>query len=116
TTQAFYQMQTPWIEALRGLNVTFDLGIFLGECLIARNTRLHWKFRHGLSEDGKSANSGYVIEGFVKKDGGWIDPPQRLYSSCTNDLNEAYHLATGRTWRIVTPTMLEGIVRDFSKR
>jgi hypothetical protein len=112
--QAFYQMNKPWTHALRGFNVVFDLGVFLGECLIARQPRLHWKYRSGLSNAGESATTGYSIEGFRRKSkGNHIDPPQYILTYCGNDLNDRL---SGRSWRIVTANVLVGKVRDFSTR
>ncbi|KRR12235.1 hypothetical protein CQ12_31820 [Bradyrhizobium jicamae] len=36
TMQIFFRCLKPWEDNLRGLNVIFDLGIFFGECVIAR--------------------------------------------------------------------------------
>src|SRR5689334_15454647 len=87
--QTFYQMQTPWSEGLRGLNVLFDLGVFLGECLIKKQPRLHWKYVTGSSDRGESASTGYKIEGFRRKAKvNWLDPGQFIFSKCMFELND----------------------------
>jgi len=111
--QAFYQMQTPWTQSLRGFNVVFDLGVFLGEALIARQPRLHWKLLLGLSEKGESATTGYALEGFLmKRNGNHIDPPERVFGECWNEVNTLRF----RQPRFLDSNLLVGIVRDFSKR
>lgn len=40
--QAFYRMARPWTGRLRGFNAIFDLGLFFGECVIARNPGCYW--------------------------------------------------------------------------
>lgn len=112
--QAFYQMQTPWTNGLRGYNVVFDLGIFLGECLIQRAPRLHWKKRFGTSDHGESAGTSYWIEGFKHKGkGAWLDPPQYISGACQNELND---ICSRRPINVVRADLLVGVVRDFSNR
>src|SRR4030095_11188075 len=95
--QIFFSMRQPWTGQWRGFNTIFDLGFFLGECLIARSPRLHWIYLPGTSDDGSSNLSGYAIDGF-KKAGNWLDPMAFVYSECSND--ETY-LRTGRPmWRL----------------
>jgi hypothetical protein len=112
--QAFYQMQTPWIEGLRGLNVLFDLGVYFGESLIKKQPRLHWKHTHGSSDNGVSLGTGYEIEGFHRKaKGNWLDPGARILGCCHNDLNELYFYSPIGSKNY---DVLVGMVRDFSKR
>lgn len=66
--QAFYRMQTPWIEGRHGLKVVFDLGIFLGESLIKKQPRLHWKYVPGISDHGESFTTGYKNRGLSRED------------------------------------------------
>jgi hypothetical protein len=112
----FYEMQTPWTEAFRGLNVIFDLGVFLGESLIRKQPRLHRKYALGASDHGESTLTGYGVEGFRRKaKGNWLDPPQRILNDCWSDLNRLYFsnpdLRDARNYN-----GLVGIVRDFSTR
>ena len=73
--QVYFRLQIPWIEELRGLNVIFDLGIFLGESLIRKQPRLHWKYLPGISDHGECLCTGYQIAGFRQKGkGGWLEP------------------------------------------
>lgn len=114
TRQVFFSMRQPWTEQWRGLNVIFDLGLFLGECLIVRSPRLHWIYLPGTSDDGSSNLSGYAIDGFKKTgNGNWLDPMEFIYSVCGQD---EMHTRTGDTWRRVNPDLLIGKVRDFSTR
>jgi hypothetical protein len=111
--QAFYQMQTPWTQSLRGFNVVFDFGIFLGEALIARQPRLRWKLRLGLSEKGESASTGCSLEGFLMMgQGTHLDPPQRIFGECWNEVN----MLSSRQPRFMNSNLLVGIVHDFSTR
>ena len=113
--QAFYQAQTPWTERLRGLNVIFDLGIFLGESLIQKQPRLHWKYENGASDNGESNSTGYMIEGFRRRKGNWLDPGQYILGSCWNDLNVLHwHSPPSSVPR--NYDLLVGVVRDYSTR
>ena len=107
-------MQTPWTQGLRGFNLVFDLGIFLGECLIKKQPRLHWNYQFGASDDGYAALTGYAIEGFRRRhEGGWLDPPQYIFGRCYSDLNG---LRSGRPMMLTRPDDLVGMVRDYSTR
>jgi hypothetical protein len=114
--QAFYQMQTPWLEGLRGLNVIFDLGIFLGESLIQKQPRLHWRYIPGLSNHGESFSTGYKIEGFRGKTKvNWLDPAQFIVRCCMNDLNNLYSHSP-RPPALRNYEIFVGVVRDYSTR
>jgi len=110
---SFYEMKTPWTEGRRGLNVIFDLGIFLGEALIRKQPRLHWKFIPGASDHGESANTGYRIQGFRGKRTS-LDPPQRIFSECWSNLNRLYF--SDPYLRNARNDVLVGLVRSFSTR
>jgi hypothetical protein len=112
TRQAFFQMLEPWTGSRRGFNVIFDLGVFLGEAVIARNHHLSWDYRPGASDDGSATLSGYQIIGFANKRD-WFDPPQRMYGIC---LNAEDDLRIERGGRFVREDTLVGAVRDFSTR
>jgi len=112
----FYEMRTRWTEAVRGLNVIFDLGVFLGESLDRKQPRLHWKYILGSSDHGESRLTGYGIEGFRRKPKGyWLDPPQRILGLCWSDLNKLCWYCP-RTREIRNYDVLVGVVRDFSTR
>jgi hypothetical protein len=114
--QAFYQLQTPWIEELRSLNVIFDLGIFLGESLIQTQPRLYWKYIPGVSDHGESVSTGYKIEGFRRKGkGNWLDPGQLILTRCKVDLNNLYSYAP-RPRALRNYDIFVGVVRDYSTR
>lgn len=112
TRQAFLQFSAPWGEERRGFNVIFDLGIFLGECVTARNQRLHWKYRGGSSDDGSTNLSAYHIAGFRKRRD-WLDPIGSMYSMCGDD---EVNLRFGEVGQSVRSDRLVGKVRDFSTR
>jgi hypothetical protein len=106
---SFYEMRTPWTEALRGLNVIFDLGVFLGESIVRKQPRLHWKYILGSSDHGESNLTGYRIEDLG------LDPPNCILSRCWGDLNRVYfsnpYLRRARNYNF-----LVGIVRAGTKR
>jgi hypothetical protein len=111
TRQAFFQL-APWTEKWRGLNVIFDLGIFLGECLLIRNEHLYWEFFPRSSDDGSSNLSGYCIAGF-RSIRHCIDAPECMYSVCENDASVQRWPGFDRSRHI---NDLAGIVRDRSTR
>jgi hypothetical protein len=114
--QAFYQMQTPWTEGLRGLNVIFDLGIFLGESLIQKQPRLHWKYVPRISDHGESFSTGYKIEGFRRKGKvNWLEPGQFILTRCHADLNDLYSYSP-RPRALRNYDIFVDMVRDYSTR
>ncbi len=113
-TQAFYQMNTTWTESLRGLNVLFDLGVFLGECLTVRQPKFRWEYHPGLSDDGASYHTGYVITGFEKpSERNWFDPAAFIYGQARNDVIDQ---RPGSTFRPVNAGVLAGKVRAYTTR
>jgi hypothetical protein len=112
TRNAFFQ-QAPWTGELRGLNVVFDLGVFLGECVIARNPKLYWKYHSGGSSNNGSANlSSYFIAGFrhVRDN---LDAPGYMYNYCANDQAMVRWPNFDRNLHV---NSLVGIVHDRSTR
>jgi hypothetical protein len=112
----FYQMRIPWTGDLRGLNVIFDLGVFLGELLIQKQRRLHWKYIPVLSDDGYASSTGYNIDGFrgntkVK----WLDPGTFILTRCFADLNDL-HSYSPRPRALRNYNILVGVVRDYATR
>ncbi len=59
TRHAFFELAA-WTGRLRGLNVIFDLGIFLGECAIARRPKLRWKIRGRQLPDCRVQETGQL--------------------------------------------------------
>jgi len=112
THRIFFEVPEPWTEQWRGFNVIFDLGLFLGESLIARSPHLHWVYQPGLSDDGFSLHSGYAIDGF-KNAGNHLDPMGFIYHECGND---ELGLRTGQTIYSMRGDLLVGKVRDFAAR
>lgn len=114
--EAFYRMQTPWTEQLRGLNIIFDLGVFLGEALIRKQPRLHWKYLPSISDHGETLTTGYRIDGFR---GGTkvrlYEPGTFVLHSCLNDLNNI-HSYSPRPRALRHHEVLVGQVRDYSTR
>ena len=87
----FYEMRIPWTEAVRGLNVIFDLGVFLGESIVRKQPRLHWKYILGSSDHGEAGLRVTVSKASGRKPKGyWLDPPQRILGLCWSDLNKLY--------------------------
>jgi len=109
--QVFFQL-APWTGQYRGFNVIFDLGIFFGECVTARNRSLHWIYKPGSSDDGSAILSGYEIAGF-RDPRDWLDPMSHMYTECENAEVE---LRSGKIGRIVHADVLAGKVRDFASR
>jgi len=108
----FYEHSAPWEGCWRGLNVIFDLGILLGECVTIRNPRLHWVEWPGVSDDGSATGSGYHVAGFkLRRD--WFDPMQTILNLCTDDEDDLRNNSVGH-W--VKSDSLVGTVRDFSTR
>jgi len=86
--QAFYRWRTPWTGRLRGLNAIFDLGLFFGECVIAKNPRCRWMGFIGAAP-GKSPQPevaiggiGIDIEGSRRKP--IFDPFRLIHNTCIN--------------------------------
>jgi hypothetical protein len=67
TWKTFFELSAPWDDQWHGLNAVFDLGVYLGECIIARNPKLYWWFKAGASDDGAAIHSGYQIGGFARE-------------------------------------------------
>jgi hypothetical protein len=112
TRQAFFQL-LPWTGELRGLNVVFDLGVFLGECVTARNPKLYWKYLGGGStNDGSASASGYYIQGF-RHIRDYLDALGYMYNCCANDQAMVQWPNFDRNLHV---NDLVGIVRDRSTR
>ena len=102
----------PWTGHWLGLNVIFDLGVFLGECLTSRRLYLRWGYLPGASDDGSSNMSGLALHGF-KNARKILDPMEFVYNqSLIDELN----IRRKEVGRIVSSSILVGKVRDFSNR
>lgn len=114
--EAFYRMQTPWTEQLRSLNFIFDLGVFLGESLIKKQPRLHWKYLPGISDDGESFSTGYVIEGFRGNTKvHWYRPGEFILDCCIYNLRDLRSYSP-RPSALRNRDVLVGQVRAYSTR
>ncbi|SHL38185.1 hypothetical protein SAMN05444159_5751 [Bradyrhizobium lablabi] len=86
--QAFYRWRMPWTGRLRGLNTIFDLGLFFGECIIAKNPRCRWMGFIGaapgepLRPEVNIGGIGIDIEGSRRKP--YFDPFEYIYLTCSN--------------------------------
>lgn len=86
--QAFYGWRTPWVGRLRGLNTIFDLGLFFGECIIAKNPRCRWRGFMSAAPgepprpETDIGGSGIRVEGSRLKY--YIDPLRLIYTNCLN--------------------------------
>lgn len=63
--QIFFRHLTPWEGNFRGLNAIFDLAVFLGECVIARNPRAHWIELAAVSDEGEAMESASQLGGHI---------------------------------------------------
>lgn len=73
---AYHEFAVPWTGTLAGLNPIFDLGVYLGECMLARNPRLRWQALR--VADGAT----HMIFGL--RDGRPFDPISWTYTECRN--------------------------------
>jgi hypothetical protein len=112
TMQIFFRYLKPWGDNLRGLNVIFDLGIFFGECVIARNPRVHWINWPGTSDNGEAAASGSHLAGFKSRRDG-LDPIGRMLYLCEHDARDFRDNTQGKR---VSADQLLATVRDYSTR
>jgi hypothetical protein len=112
TMQLFYRYLAPWEGNLRGLNAIFDLGVFFGECVIARNRNLHWINWPGASDNGVAISSAFNIDGFRSRRDA-LDPMGRMLRLCEDDAHDIRKKTPGER---VSVTRLLGTVRDYSKR
>ncbi|CAL77255.1 hypothetical protein BRADO3472 [Bradyrhizobium sp. ORS 278] len=76
--RAYNYFDVPWTNSLVGLNVVFDLGVYVGECILARNPRMKW-LPHVKPEPRTGAS--HPIFGAI---GHVFDPIQWSYTECKN--------------------------------
>jgi hypothetical protein len=115
-SQSYYQMQTPWTEGLLGLNIIFDLGVFVGDLLIQKQPRLHWVDVPRVSDTGECSATPYKIEGFRRQaKRKWLGPADYILGLCWNDLNDLHSYAPLPKARR-NYDVLVGVVRAYSTR
>ena len=77
--RAYNWFHAPWTGSLVGLNPIFDLGVYMGECLLYRNPRLKWQLYIN-PEPNKGAT--HLIDG--RRCGRPFDPIHWTYTECKN--------------------------------
>src|SRR5262249_7726016 len=98
TMWALYDFARPWTGELQGAHAVFDLGIYFGECVIARNPRLRWDVRVYDRPAPKPAGptpltgSGFEIEG-LRRPKNTFDPIMSMHNVCCN-------IAADYLWRL----------------
>ncbi|MGX4769463.1 hypothetical protein ACWAUC_06600 [Bradyrhizobium guangdongense] len=112
TMQVFFRHLAPWEGKLRGLNAIFDLAVFMGECVIARNPRAHWIELAGSADDGEATESAFQLGGFKSRRDG-LDPMGEMIYLCEDGAKD---LRNGITGERVRPDRLFGRVRDYAMR
>jgi hypothetical protein len=86
--QAFYRFARPWTGRRRGLNAVFDLGLFFGECIIAKNPKCYWRGFVGAAPGQPPRPvcdvgwTGIGIQGSRRKP--FFDPFQLMENMCAN--------------------------------
>ncbi len=75
---AYNWFEVPWTGAMIGFNPIFDLGVFMGECILSRNPRLKWRPLVN-PELGKGAS--HII---YSSSGRPFDPMKWTYTECKN--------------------------------
>ena len=75
---AYHGFEAPWSGTLLGLNPIFDLGIYYGECLLSRRSRLKWQPHRG----PESNAAAHPI--FGQRNRRPFDPINWMYTWCNN--------------------------------
>src|SRR5262249_13764189 len=98
--RAYNWFAVSWTGPLAGLNPIFDLGIYMGECLLSRNAGLKWK---PYINPEPNTGASHPIHG--QNLGRSFDPTHWTYTECKN-----IHSAKmrGQKW---SETSLSGNVR-----
>lgn len=76
---AYHSFEAPWTGPLTGLNPIFDLGVYLGECMLSRNPRLKWM---PLLDPELNKGASHPI--FGQRSGRPFDPIKSTYTDCKN--------------------------------
>ena|ERR1700730_1405182 len=77
--RAYHWFRAPWTGSLAGLNPIFDLGVYMGECLLYRKPRAKWQ-PYINAEPNKGAL--HPIHGLLG--GRSFDPIHWTYTECKN--------------------------------
>jgi hypothetical protein len=77
--RAYNWFQAPWTGALLGLNPIYDLGIYMGDCMLYRNPRLKW-----LPYVNPEPNKGALHHIHGQRRGRAFDPIKWTYTECKN--------------------------------
>jgi hypothetical protein len=76
---AYHWFRAPWVGPFIGLNPIFDLGVYVGECLIYRNPRLKWQ-----PYINPEPNKGALHPIHGQGRGRPFDPINWAYTECKN--------------------------------
>jgi hypothetical protein len=82
--RAFFAHAERWEGDLVGLNVVFDLGIVLGEAVIARNTDRFWNVMGTGRSDTIGPFQGYMIWD-INRNKQWFEPISHVHRLFTNN-------------------------------
>jgi hypothetical protein len=77
--RAYNWFQAPWTGTLVGLNPIFDLGVYMGECMLKRNPRLKWT-----PYINPELNRGALHHIHGQRSGRPFDPVKCTYTECKN--------------------------------
>ena len=75
---AYHWFEVPWTGPLIGFNPIFDLGVFIGECVLHRNPRLKWR---AFVKPELNKGASHIIFG---NRGQAFDPINWIYTECQN--------------------------------
>jgi len=75
---AYHGLAASWTGPLLGLNAIFDLGVYYGECLLLRNSRLRWHPSRGPEPN----TAAHPI--FGQRNRRPFDPVDWMYTWCKN--------------------------------
>ena len=77
--RAYNWFQAPWTGSLVGLNPIFDLGVYMGECILHKNPRFKW---HPVINPEPNKGASHPI--FGQRSGRAFDPTKWTYTECKN--------------------------------
>lgn len=76
---AYRYFEAPWTGHLLGLNLIFDLGIYLGECILSHDAKLKWQPVR--APDANSVTHNII---FGRRFFALFDPVRWMYTECNN--------------------------------
>jgi hypothetical protein len=103
--QAYHWFAASWAGPFLGLNPVFDLGVFMGECILRQNPRLKW-----LPHINPEPNKGASHHVYGRKAGYVFDPIDWTYTECKN-IHSARMLK-----RLGSEASLHGTIRSWAIR